>query len=287
MGCCLSNEFNQGKTVIKGKPYKQSNLRWTSEVPITRSTLKKKRTAFWETTPFYEGRPEIWQVIQEAINSDNIILTQSILDGANLKLPTGNPNDGIYDEYGHRYKVPLYCLVDPTNILPDDQVDVDHQPQHQQNNSVTTCHNTDNQSYIVPSSAATLPTQTSSLHHETINNVLAMMGTSVSTPTITTLKGMVPGDLSITVRLSTGKDISIMISSSDETVPLLKLRITDQAHLTPDTHTLRLIHLGKILDDDTSIIGDFTLTSTPPLESNTVKLRTGAVIHAVVIAKDS
>lgn len=34
------------------------------------------------------------------MTSEDIILAQSILDAANIKLPTGNPNDGVYDGKG-------------------------------------------------------------------------------------------------------------------------------------------------------------------------------------------
>lgn len=31
------------------------------------------------------------------MTSEDVILAQSILDAANITLPTGNPNDGVYD----------------------------------------------------------------------------------------------------------------------------------------------------------------------------------------------
>jgi hypothetical protein len=35
---------------------------WTSEQPLTRGQLLSKRDDFWETSPLYGGKPEIWQV---------------------------------------------------------------------------------------------------------------------------------------------------------------------------------------------------------------------------------
>lgn len=216
-------------------------------------------------------------------------------------------------ELGNRYEIPLYCIVDPTNVISeeaeDDEIDLGQRPQQQcrQHNesvqSITTyTHDRDSQPCVMTSSSI-LPlsqqVRSSQGHQKSISNVSSMVETTPSlathmnssTNTANTPSSndpsLVPGDLCITVRLSTGKDIPIKISSTLETVPLLKSRIFEEAHLTTDTHYLRLIYLGKILDDHTSIIADFTLTSTPPLESNTVKLRSGVVIQALVIAKES
>ncbi len=35
---------------------------WTSEQPITQGQLLSKRDDFWETSPLYGGKAEIWQV---------------------------------------------------------------------------------------------------------------------------------------------------------------------------------------------------------------------------------
>ncbi|KAI8344410.1 hypothetical protein BC941DRAFT_408568 [Chlamydoabsidia padenii] len=292
MGCCISSQSNQGRSVTGGKPFKRNNIQWTSDIPITRTRLLEQRSTFWETAPFYEGRPEIWQAIQAAVTNDDVILAQSILDAANITLPTGNPNDGIYDELGNRYEVPLYCLVEPTNLLADDDTTGGNEIDlGQQSNTVE-----DDQPCELASSMTQRPLVKG--HQKTISGVssmdqqhpisIARKSTSSETLGNNTLPDIsaIPGDHAIVVRLSTGKDLSIKISSTNETIPLLKSRIyaDTNAHLTPDTHHLRLIHLGKILDDHTSIIADFTLTSTPPLDSNTVKLRAGAVIQALVVA---
>ncbi|CAO3581856.1 unnamed protein product [Absidia cylindrospora] len=322
MGCCLSSQSEQGQSVTggksSGKPFKRNNIQWTSEIPITRARLREQRNTFWETAPFYEGRSEIWQAIQAAMTTDDIILAQSILDAANIKLPTGNPAEGCYDELGNRYEIPLYCLVDPTNVVPDteEETDIGHgamqsicthneiQPSGESSFMTQQTHTA-----AVPSTLSS-PSSSSEQgivrggggHQKTISSVSSIMETpmSLSTPMGLTANGgghvsssattladasTIPGDHDIIVRLSSGKDIPIKISSTYETVPLLKSRIyaDTNVHLTPDTHQLRLIYLGKILDDHTSIISDFTLTSTPPLEKNTVKLRAGAVIQALVI----
>ncbi|KAI8098624.1 uncharacterized protein BX664DRAFT_319188 [Halteromyces radiatus] len=278
MGCCLSSQSNSNRTTVTGgKPFRRNNIQWTSDIPITHTRLLEQRSTFWETAPFYEGRPEIWQAIQAAITCDDIILAQSILDAANIKLPTGNPADGCYDELGTRYDIPLYCLVDPTNLLPDEEEE-EEEEQH------------DVSSMIQHSS----PIATSTKLQKTISSVSSMIDSSSTKESLHHNDSQLPtqqdaGDHPIIIRLSTGKDIPLKISATQETVPLLKSRIfaDPNAHLTPDTHHLRLIYLGKILDDHTSIIGDFTLTTTSPLEKNTVKLRAGAVVQALVISKES
>ncbi|ORZ08944.1 hypothetical protein BCR42DRAFT_424323 [Absidia repens] len=316
MGCCLSSESTQGRqSVATGKPFKRSNIQWTSDVPITHARLLEQRNTFWETAPFYEGRPEIWQALQAATTSDDIILAQSILDAANITLPTGNPADGIYDELGTRYEIPLYCLVDPTNVIADGETDLGQQHQQQlhpddqpcgmssamtQTTSATTdlgLHNSGRghqKTISSVSSIADTPMQNMAPPQQQQQQDPTNMTNPVTSDTftnkkLTTTATPITGDHPVIIRLSTGKDIHLKISSTQETVPILKSRIYADAesHLSPDTHLLRLIYLGKILDDHTSIIGDFTLTPTPPLEKNTIKLRAGAVIQALVVSVKS
>ncbi|CAO3600632.1 unnamed protein product [Absidia cylindrospora] len=314
MGCCLSSQSTQGRSVATGKPFKRSNIQWTSDVPITHARLVEQRNTFWETAPFYEGRPEIWQALQAATTSDDIILAQSILDAANITLPTGNPADGIYDELGTRYEIPLYCLVDPTNVIADGETDLGQEHQQQlhpddqpcgisstmtQTTSATTdlgLHNSGRghqKTISSVSSIADTPMRHMAPQQQepiTVTNPVASDAITNKTTTATnTTATPITGDHPVIIRLSTGKDIHLKISSTQETVPILKSRIyaDAEAHLSPDTHRLRLIYLGKILDDHTSIIGDFTLTPTPPLEKNTIKLRAGAVIQALVVSVKS
>lgn len=210
-------------------------------------------------------------------------------------------SDPFAIELGNRYEVPLYCLVDPTNLLPDDQSEVDLGQQQQQHGddqpcgmSSTMTHRTSSyqqprerghQKTISSVSSIAEPQTLHTSHRESLTETLGNSSPAMTSSSLPD-SSATPGDHPITVRLSTGKDLSIKISSVNETIPLLKSRIyaDANAHLNPDTHHLRLIHLGKILDDHTSIIADFTLTPTPPVDSNTVKLRAGAVIQALVVA---
>lgn len=55
----------------------------------------------------------------------------------------------------------------------------------------------------------------------------------------------------IVVRLSTEKDIPLTISSQNETVGSLRSRLFDckQLEISNETHILRLVYLGRILQD--------------------------------------
>ncbi len=57
-----------------------------------------------------------------AENSD-FSMAQAILDGANIYIPHGTMIEA-YDELGNQYKVPVYCLSTPLNLLREDY-DVD------------------------------------------------------------------------------------------------------------------------------------------------------------------
>ena len=56
---------------------------------MTKSQLKSKQDEFWETSPAYEGRKEIWDALKAACETDDVALAQAIIDGANITLPTG------------------------------------------------------------------------------------------------------------------------------------------------------------------------------------------------------
>lgn len=44
-----------------------------------------------------QGRREIWQALEAAMKASDTSMAQSILEAANIILPTGNPADGCYD----------------------------------------------------------------------------------------------------------------------------------------------------------------------------------------------
>ncbi|CAG8715481.1 1424_t:CDS:2 [Acaulospora morrowiae] len=130
MGCCSSRTIiDDDSSVLDGAsevprggnmPFTKKGVKWTSDSPITVRQLKKQRDAFWDTAPSYEGRPEIWQALRCACEYDDIVFAQAILNSANIIIPTGNLVNGCYDELGNKYLIPAYCIVEPTNLIYDD-----------------------------------------------------------------------------------------------------------------------------------------------------------------------
>ena len=76
-------------TIGKNKPLSAEKPKWKSEIAMTKAQLKSKQDEFWETSPAYEGRKEIWDALKAACETDDVSLAQAIIDGANISLPTG------------------------------------------------------------------------------------------------------------------------------------------------------------------------------------------------------
>ncbi|XP_037047010.1 ubiquitin domain-containing protein 1 [Bradysia coprophila] len=110
-----------------GAPRKNHSLchetiRWKSDVPLTEGQLRSKRDEFWDTAPAFDGRKEIWDALRAATiaaESLDFQLAQAILDGASVSVPNGYLTE-CYDELGSQYKVPIYCLSYPINIVKED-----------------------------------------------------------------------------------------------------------------------------------------------------------------------
>ncbi|ERL84807.1 ubiquitin domain-containing protein 1 [Dendroctonus ponderosae] len=97
-------------------------IRWKSDVPLTEGQLRSKRDEFWDTAPAFEGRKEIWDALRAAAvaaEQRDYEMAQAILDGAGVFVPNGYITD-CYDQLGHRYQVPIYCLSYPINIVKED-----------------------------------------------------------------------------------------------------------------------------------------------------------------------
>lgn len=91
-------------------------------MPLTEGQLRSKRDEFWETAPAFDGRKEIWDALRAATVAAEALdfqLAQAILDGANVILANGYLTE-CYDELGSHYKVPIYCLSHPVNIVKED-----------------------------------------------------------------------------------------------------------------------------------------------------------------------
>lgn len=106
----------------KNHPLSHETIRWKSDVPLTEGQLRSKRDEFWDTAPAFDGRKEIWDALRAATvaaEASDFQLSQAILDGANISVPNGFLTE-CYDELGTQYKVPIYCLSYPINIVKED-----------------------------------------------------------------------------------------------------------------------------------------------------------------------
>ncbi|KAI9491316.1 hypothetical protein BDB00DRAFT_833993 [Zychaea mexicana] len=335
MGCCVSraadDDENPRSTVAGGKPFKRTGLSWTADTPLTQAQLENQRTIFWDTAPSYEGRPEIWQALHAAMTSPDIRMAQSILNAANIIIPTGNPSEGCYDgkrhriyrakseidhdtgkegernkikgykystkddtmhvrftELGNRYVIPMYCLVDPVNlIVPEDEEDqqqrhdddttgmiastsVPAQIKDEEDNNLSNNDNNDNQHHHATMSAE--EKNPSNLSSDVPLAAAAAAAAATGTSTL----------IPITVRLSTAQDIKVDISKTDETVGSLRTRIYMQTpSISPQTHTIRLIYLGRILQEEDRIVCE----GEPIPEPKPVVIASGGVIQALVSKK--
>ncbi|KAI9288534.1 hypothetical protein BC943DRAFT_316774 [Umbelopsis sp. AD052] len=270
MGCCSSAEAstdNDGLTFrpsnLRGgnKPLKRKGIRWTADSPITTAELQRQRDTFWDTAPSYEGRPEVWQAIHAAVSESDLALAQSILDAAGVTLPTGNPADGCYDELGSRYVVPMYCLVDPTN-LSSGGVD-----------PVTDMASTSTSLYThIPYS----PPQTND-DNSVVHSVVSSNTEEKS--------NIDSGSYPITIRLSTSLDINIKIATDgSETIGKLRLRLMAHPNLAfaRDSHYLKFIYLGRILDDQVKLYDDDANVQN---DRNNAKIAKEGVLQALVARK--
>ncbi|OBZ85110.1 Ubiquitin domain-containing protein 2 [Choanephora cucurbitarum] len=188
---------------IQKKPFKKTQLNWIADQPMTPSELKQKRDVYWETAVEYSGRKEIWQALQAAFSEEDVLVARSILEAANIILPTGNPCHSCFDELGNSYDIPIFCVVPPENLVLDQDISEE-----------------------------------------------------VSLDTETTIPDCSICPFPITIRLTTNRDVPMIISSINETVGSLKERILEakDAQLDRMAVDLRLIYLGRVLHDTMLIV---------------------------------
>lgn len=100
---------------------------WVAPEPQTwtRKRLDRERAEFFDTR--VTGRPEIWQNLQAALHvlweaqlnntgDAGLATAQSIIDAAEISVPTGRLADGAYDSLGGYYQLPQWVVTDPQNI---------------------------------------------------------------------------------------------------------------------------------------------------------------------------
>ncbi|XP_069756404.1 ubiquitin domain-containing protein 1 isoform X4 [Narcine bancroftii] len=125
-----------GRKAGRNEPLKKERPKWKSDYPMTDGQLRSKRDEFWDTAPAFEGRKEIWDALKAAayaIECNDLELAQAIVDGASIILPHGSLTE-CYDELGNRYRLPVYCLAPPLNLITEkcdeEATDVPDPPAH-------------------------------------------------------------------------------------------------------------------------------------------------------------
>ncbi|KAK5168319.1 uncharacterized protein LTR77_006888 [Saxophila tyrrhenica] len=108
--------------------------------PWPRSLLEHERQAFFETR--VTGNPEIWKALRlicEEVRQGNVAEAQAVMDAAGLTCPTGKlyvkdrgmgarrrgKGEGVFDERGVGYEVPKWVVVDPGDVVEDENEDED------------------------------------------------------------------------------------------------------------------------------------------------------------------
>ncbi|KAJ1394438.1 hypothetical protein B484DRAFT_459161, partial [Ochromonadaceae sp. CCMP2298] len=145
MGCGASNNANVAgpgegprrttttttvpvqRSVIVPRPLmKSKNYRHGSQ--LTLRELERLRAEFWTTRT--EGNALMWINIRsaaEALVSNDLPLANAILLACNIVSPTGNM-DMLYDERGAQYKVPIYCIANPVELMGENGMNGDEGP---------------------------------------------------------------------------------------------------------------------------------------------------------------
>ncbi|KAI8918470.1 hypothetical protein DFJ77DRAFT_295457 [Powellomyces hirtus] len=245
MGACLSANIDpdphpaglpqtRGDQAVTGLPtggnhplISKSHLAWKSDTPLTPTTLKRMREEFWDTAPSYSGRAEIWQALRAACEAATLELAQAIVDSANMTVPTGKLSDGCYDELGNNYRIPLYCILEPSNMSSDPTTA-----------SSTSSSNPPQLPASTPASAHAMSPLSSS-HKSSHSMISPSVNQYLQTP------------ITITARLSVGKDIKLVSISRDTTVAELRNMLASHPEASDRTRdaNLKVFYLGRLIPD--------------------------------------
>ncbi|CAK7272349.1 hypothetical protein SEPCBS119000_005077 [Sporothrix epigloea] len=289
--------------------------RWTSRSRVwTRQSIDRERTDFFDTR--VTGRAEVWQTLHAALeimweadlvdgarrdaasgsreatpptspasppttgnsteNDEARATAQSILDAADITLPTGDMVQGAYDVFGNYYALPAHIVSDPTNLENDpehNQSDLDetkgalddmagdgnlsedsdgHSSSDDEDGGGRWHDKAGHHSAVSPensaSGAGTEPAKSLHARHhcrrEDKGKAIAA-ATSASTPAA--------NQITVRARLSaTSRDVLIQLGR-EETVRSLERRIVDEAQL-PHKTRIRIAYLGRILKDNASLL---------------------------------
>ncbi|KAK1755899.1 hypothetical protein QBC47DRAFT_402063 [Echria macrotheca] len=130
---------NQPLSQHINKPLRRHD--WSSRNRVwTRAALRRERVEFFDTR--VTGRQEVWQTLHAALEvlwtadavarygqrsgdaegpseedpAIALATAQTILDAADITLPTGDLAQGAYDALGNYYSLPEHIVSDPSNI---------------------------------------------------------------------------------------------------------------------------------------------------------------------------
>lgn len=145
---------------------------------------------------------------------------------------------------GNSYEIPIYCIVQPTNLVDQDGT-TQAAARTEQDSGIDT-----NITSFPPSDSTDNP-------------------------------------YSIIVRLSTNHDLTIKINSKQETVGSLRSRIFDtlDTDINSQTHSLRLIYLGKVLTDSTRIVCLEDSESSPTSTQDAIQVSNNKSVVQALISK--
>ncbi|ORX89910.1 hypothetical protein K493DRAFT_266449 [Basidiobolus meristosporus CBS 931.73] len=255
MGCCASQldenevfDVTDGPLPSSGNtPLRKKNLSWTSETPMTLSQLQSQRDGFWDTAPVYEGQREVWEGLRTACETTDLVHAQSIVDELRLSVPTGHLSDGCYDERGNRYIIPLYCFVEPTNVVVESIEAEMPAPEYELEDK--------NYRHIEEASTASKP------------YVIPVI-TITEHDSEAAEESLADDTQELTVRLNTGKDVRLRVSPTED-LHSVKRKVCAVENIEPSSVNIRFIYLGKILEDKLII-------------ENT-KVSAGGVIQALMV----
>eukprot|EP00730_Choanoeca_flexa_P019361 TRINITY_DN9448_c0_g1_i5.p1 TRINITY_DN9448_c0_g1~~TRINITY_DN9448_c0_g1_i5.p1 ORF type:complete len:286 (+),score=60.78 TRINITY_DN9448_c0_g1_i5:1167-2024(+) len=174
---------------------------------------------FWDTTPMLEGRQEIWNALRAAANSDDHDFAQTILASAGVRLPDGTLRVA-YDELGNIYRLPMYCICMPDNVLGLSVACAD-QPM-------------DN-----PSEAPSSPTTTPA--HPAAGQASASGGIPARQGDVQPLK----------IRVSNGRNLTLEDAGQDDTIRRIRALVAKEVNLDPNR--LLMMFVGKALADKVTL----------------------------------
>ncbi|KAL7897487.1 hypothetical protein HDV63DRAFT_259823 [Trichoderma sp. SZMC 28014] len=207
---------------------------WTSgQRRWTRRELAKEREEFFETRVVC--RPEIWQTLHAALqvlwdaNPDDsqdedsaLVTAQTILNAAEISLPTGDLVNGAYDSLGNLYALPEYIVSDPENLADDNDPD--------------------------------FKGDTSTAGEETAGEEDDVDSEEAERRREEKGKGVLDEREMVTLRArlsETGQDIIIPVTKTDSVRSVVK-KITEIS-VAPTEKKIRLAYMGKILKENASL----------------------------------